>query len=61
MDEQLNDDGLVPGQPVDFDTVQRVNRERLQRKVEEAEHEPAKKIRKPRQQVVQNPLPSNDE
>ena len=41
----LNKDGLEPGQPVDFETMMRVNR---QRKVQEDEPEPTKQRGRPK-------------
>lgn len=42
-----NKDGLIPGQIVDFETIQRVNRERAQRAKQPAEskREPRKATR----------------
>lgn len=36
---ELNKDGLIPGQQVDFQTMQRINRERAQRQAEQPKSE----------------------
>lgn len=42
---ETNKDGLIPGQQVDFETMQRVNRERTQRLAEQAQPEAPKRGR----------------
>lgn len=42
---ETNKDGLIPGQQVDFETMQRVNRERACRTSEPVTSEPAKRGR----------------
>ena len=46
---ELNEDGLIPGQAVDFDTIMRVNRSREKKKTEPQEDQPqAVEAEKPR-------------
>jgi hypothetical protein len=46
---ELNEDGLIPGQSVDFDTIMRVNRAREKKQTEPQEDQPqAVEAEKPR-------------
>ena len=47
----LNKDGLEPGQPVDFETMMRVNRQRQVKANEQPESKPAKRGRKAKESV----------
>lgn len=38
--QELNEDGLLPGQPVDFETIRRIEFERRNKQVEPAEEAP---------------------
>jgi hypothetical protein len=44
----LNDDGLIPGQPVDFATLVRIENARKQPPVEPEQEEPVKHRGRPR-------------
>lgn len=48
----LNKDGLEPGQPVDFETMMRINR---QREAKQYEPEPAKRKGRPKKKVDDRP------